>query len=163
MSGKQTVHLIWAQARNGVIGSDQGIPWHLPEDLAHFRRLTRGSAVIMGRLTWDSLPESVRPLPGRTNIVLTRDPSWSRPGAATAASLDEALALAGDSVFIIGGGEIYRQAVPLASRAYITVVDTAPDGDTTAPGLDGWTAQRGPWQQSAGGLNYRFEEHTPAA
>ena len=163
MSGTQSVNLIWAQGINGVIGAEQAIPWHLPEDLANFQRLTRGSAVIMGRRTWDSLPASVRPLPGRTNIVLTRVRSWGAAGAFAAASLEEALAAAGASVFIIGGGEIYRQALPLASRAYVTRVDAAPDGDTSVPELEGWRAQHGPWLQSAGGLRYRYEEHTPPA
>ena len=87
-----TLSLIWAQARNGVIGADGALPWRLPEDLALFRELTTGSTVVMGRRTWESLPERFRPLPGRTNVVLTSDPGWSADGARTAASVEQALA-----------------------------------------------------------------------
>lgn len=151
------VSLIWAQARNGVIGADQGIPWHLPEDLANFRRLTRGATVIMGRATWDSLPAAVRPLPGRTNIVLTRSPSREFPGAQMAPSLGAALAIAEGPCFIIGGGNLYRQAVSVATHAFVTVVDIAAQGDTFAPALPGWELQRGPWMESGAGLRYRYD------
>ena len=100
-----TVGLVWAQAHDGVIGADGGMPWHVPEDLAHFRAVTGSSDVVMGRRTWESLPPRFRPLPGRRNIVVTRSAEWSADGAERAASLDQALALAdGDDVWVIGGG-----------------------------------------------------------
>jgi dihydrofolate reductase len=89
--------LVWAQAHAGVIGRNGGMPWHVPEDLAHFKAVTLGAAVVMGRRTWESFPERFRPLPGRRNIVLTRDASWSADGAERATSLDDALALVGDA------------------------------------------------------------------
>ena len=106
------INLIFARASNGVIGKDNSMPWHLPEDLAHFKRLTQGCPVIMGRKTWDSLPPRFRPLPGRSNIVITRQPIWQAEGALHASSLPEALQLSGDvpEVWVIGGAEIYRQA-----------------------------------------------------
>ena len=90
-----TVGMVWAQARGGVIGADGGLPWHLPEDLALFRRLTTGSTVVMGRRTWESLPERFRPLPGRANVVLTSDPAWSADGAQRAGSVGDVLAAHG--------------------------------------------------------------------
>ena len=155
------IGLIWAQARGAVIGAGGGIPWRLPEDLAHFREVTRGSVVVMGRRTWDSLPPRFRPLPGRENVVVTRDEDWIAEGAVVAHSLEDALAPDGDprqgDVWVIGGGEIYRQALPLADRLEITEVDLEVDGDTVAPALDDeWTAEPGPWLSSADGLRYRF-------
>lgn len=130
-----TVSLVAAVAANGVIGRDGGLPWRLPEDLRFFKRLTTGHTVIMGRKTWDELG---KPLPDRRNIVVTRNPLLSCPGAERAASLGEALGLAtGDAqVFIIGGGEIYRQALPLADRMYLTEIDAAVEGDTRFPDWD---------------------------
>ncbi len=132
------VHLIWAQARGGVIGDKGGLPWHVPQDLAHFKRLTFGCPVIMGRKTWDSLPERFRPLPGRTNIVVTRNRSWQAPGAAAAAGLHEALQLCAqnDQVWVIGGAQIYAQALPLATIAVVTHIDADHAGDAFAPRLD---------------------------
>jgi dihydrofolate reductase len=100
--------LIFARARNGVIGKAGGLPWHLPEDMAHFKQVTMGCPVIMGRKTWDSLPERFRPLPGRTNIVVTRAPQWNAPGAVRAASLPEAVALCTGQpqAWVIGGADI---------------------------------------------------------
>ena len=108
--------LIAAMARGRVIGREGRLPWHLPEDLAHFRAATRGHAVVMGRKTWDSLPARFRPLPGRRNLVVTRNPAWHAEGADVAQSLDEALArVSGDDrVFVIGGAELYATALPLA-------------------------------------------------
>src|SRR4051794_41456904 len=100
---QRTVAMVWAQAHGGVIGAEGGLPWHLPEDLALFRRLTMGSPVVMGRRTWESLPERFRPLPGRANVVLTSDPGWSAAGAHRAASVEEVLAER-DSFWVIGGG-----------------------------------------------------------
>jgi dihydrofolate reductase len=129
--------LIWAQARGGVIGLGGTIPWHLPEDQAHFRACTLGAAVVMGRRTWDSLPDRFRPLPGRRNIVLTRRPGWTAPGAQAAADLDSALALAGDGdVWVIGGAAVYAQALRLADRVECTELDLEVEGDTHAPALD---------------------------
>jgi len=133
-----TIALVAAVARGGVIGRDGGVPWHLAEDLARFKSLTTGHAVVMGRKTWDSLPERFRPLPGRRNIVVTRDPAWAAEGAKPAASLEAALeCLAGEArVFVIGGAQIYRQALPLADELLLTEVDLAVEGDTFFPDID---------------------------
>jgi dihydrofolate reductase len=129
------VSLLAAVARDGVIGRDGTIPWHLPEDLARFRELTTGHVVVMGRRTWDSLPDRFRPLPGRRNVVVTRDPNWSADGAERAGSLDEALALAADAerVFVIGGAELYAAALPHADELLLTEIDLEIAGDTFFP------------------------------
>ncbi len=131
------VHLIWAQARGGVIGMDGRMPWHLPQDLANFKRLTLGCPVIMGRKTWDSLPAQYRPLPGRMNIVVTRQPGWHADGATTATGLDDALQQFGsdETVWVIGGAQMFAQTLPLASMAVVTVIDADFAGDTFAPKL----------------------------
>ncbi len=130
-----TVSLIAAVAENGVIGRDGRVPWHLPDDLKHFKRLTTGRLVIMGRKTWDELG---KPLAKRRNVVITRDPSFRAEGAETLHDLDAALALAGpdEEVFVIGGAEIYRMALPGADRLYFTVVHTNVEGDTFFPSFD---------------------------
>jgi dihydrofolate reductase len=151
--------LIYARARNGVIGRAGGLPWHLPEDMAHFKRLTMGCPVIMGRKTWESLPERFRPLPGRTNIVVTRQPHWKAPGATRAASLPEAVALcAGEpKAWVIGGADIYAQALPLAHVAEITEIEAEFEGDAFAPCLGTqWQEVARQRQRSAGGLDYSF-------
>jgi len=134
------IGMIWAQsATNGVIGVDGAMPWHIPEDLAHFRKVTADSTVIMGRKTWESLPPRFRPLPGRLNIVLTRDASWSSEGAIAADSVDAALAAATAAdrpIWIMGGGEIYAQFLPLASRLEVTEVKGDFAGETFAPQID---------------------------
>jgi dihydrofolate reductase len=158
------VHLIFARARNGVIGKDGQMPWHLPEDLAHFKRQTQGHPVLMGRKTWDSLPPRFRPLPGRRNVVITRQADWHAEGAERAANLKDAIALCAGSpeVWVIGGGEIYAQALPLAQRVVVTEIAQDFDGDTFAPVLDStWReAERTGPQQAAGdrlpGLAYSF-------
>lgn len=129
------VSLVVAMAENGVIGRDGGLPWRLPDDLKHFKRLTSGYTVIMGRKTFD---EVGRPLPNRRNLVVSRNPGFAAEGITVAPSLDAALALAaGESeVFVIGGGEIYRQALPRADRLHLTQVHAAVDGDTTFPAFD---------------------------
>jgi dihydrofolate reductase len=129
--------LIYARSRNGVIGKDNVMPWHLPEDLAHFRQTTVGAPVIMGRKTWDSLPPKFRPLPGRRNIVVTRDPQWRAEGAERAGSVQEALALCGDApqAWVTGGSEIYRLALPLADTVVVTEIDADYEGDAFAPAL----------------------------
>jgi dihydrofolate reductase len=153
--------LIWAQTLNGVIGSDGVMPWHLPEDLAHFRTVTRGSAVIMGRRTWDSLPERFRPLPGRHNVVITRQRDWHADGAVVAHALDDALALTEGPVWVIGGAEIYRLALPSADVLEVTQIDAEIAGDTLAPAITaGWNAtDTDPdtgWHLSGTGLPFRF-------
>lgn len=153
--------LIWAQSRAGVIGRDGALPWRLPEDLAHFREVTSGHSVIMGRRTWESLPARFRPLPGRRNLVISRRPGYRAPGAEVAGSLPKAVrsATAGDrSVWVIGGAQVYAEAQDLASVAAVTEVDVeVPDGDTFAPSLDGWTlTSAGAWRTSTTGLRYRF-------
>jgi dihydrofolate reductase len=127
--------LIAAVARNGGIGRDQQLLWRLPEDMAHFRRQTQGCPVIMGRKTWESLPERFRPLPGRRNIVLSRQAGYNAAGAEQAADLPTALALLKDAprVFVIGGEQVYRDALPLAHRLLLTEVDLAPDADAFFP------------------------------
>ena len=138
------------------------MPWHLPEDLAHFKQLTSGCPVIMGRKTWDSLPARFRPLPGRRNIVITRQTDWSEDGVQRTSSLPEALQLceqdkAASTVWVIGGGQIYAQALPLADRVEVTDIAQDFAGDTFAPVL-------GPeWQEAAreahlgkGGLPFSF-------
>jgi dihydrofolate reductase len=153
------VGLIWAQARGGVIGRDGGLPWYLPEDLAHFKALTLGATVVMGRATWQSLPESVRPLPGRRNVVLSRSTALTLGGAEVVADVATALHQDGD-VWVIGGGSVYAAAEPYATRAVVTDVDIAVDGDTFAPSLGTrWSVEwREPvegWAESRTGLRYR--------
>ena len=134
-SRRPEVVLVAAVADNGIIGADGGLPWRLPEDLKHFKALTTGHPVIMGRRTFDSLG---RALPGRRNIVITRQPGWSAPGAERAPSLAHALAAAGSrtAAMIIGGAEIFAQALPLARRIELTEVHSRPEGDTLFPPLD---------------------------
>lgn len=159
-----TVRLIWAQAANGVVGYDNQLPWRIPEDLARFRELTMGGTVVMGRRTWESLPSRFRPLPGRRNVVVTRDPSYDAPGADVVGSLDAALAMA-DEVWVGGGAEIYAAAMPLADRLFITDVDGDYPGDTFAPtvGPDWSEADVGDWQTSSSGVRYRWRELTRQA
>jgi dihydrofolate reductase len=136
-----TVILIAAVGRNGVIGRDNDLPWRIREDLQHFKHLTLGHTLVMGRKTYDSIG---RPLPGRRTVVVTRQPDWSAPGVEVAHSLEEALKLADSNeadsdetdVYVAGGGEIYRQALPYADRLELTEVDQSPAGDTTFPALD---------------------------
>ncbi|MCW1249744.1 dihydrofolate reductase [Acaricomes phytoseiuli] len=170
------IGLIWAQTTQGVIGSEGGMPWHLPEDLAHFRRTTEGHPVIMGRRTWDSFPERFRPLPGRTNYVLTREPGWGVEADAAGAhvicdgkydrALERAITVAknapgGEEIWIIGGGRVYQQALPLADSTAITYIDTDVSGDTLAPELGPeWELTRSDpaagWHSSSTGTGYRF-------
>ncbi|MBO1330763.1 dihydrofolate reductase [Streptomyces sp. VRA16 Mangrove soil] len=164
MSGTAGLGLIWAQTSDGVIGAGNTIPWHLPEDLAHFKATTLGHPVIMGRRTWDSLPTRFRPLPGRRNIVLTRDRAWTADGAERTASVPEALAFVAGPAWVIGGGEIYRAALPHATSLSITEIDTSVDGDTHAPvpGPEWKITQDHGWQTSTTGLRYRIRLHTRA-
>lgn len=132
------VALVAAVAANGVIGRDGGIPWHLPDDLRRFREVTTGSPVIMGRRTWDSLPERFRPLPGRRNIVVTRSSAWSADGTERAGSLEEAIGLAGDvsRVSVIGGATLYAEALPVADTLLLTELALDVEGDTWFPPWD---------------------------
>ena len=151
--------LIWAQARNGVIGKGGILPWHLPEDLAHFKRTTLGAPVIMGRKTWDSLPPRFRPLPGRRNVVITRDASWRAPGAEHAATLDEAMALCGGVplAWVTGGAEIFKLALPRANLAVVTEIDADYEGDVHAPELGpGWRETARERHVSATGIGFSF-------
>jgi len=154
-----TLALIAAVARNGVIGAAKALPWRLPEDLKHFRALTTGHAIVMGRKTWESLP---RALPGRHNIVVTRQPGYRAEGATVVATLDQALARATGPlpVFCIGGGELYRVALPHADLVYLTEIDRDFSGDTTLAPLDrhAWreTARETYRQEGADGFAYAF-------
>ncbi len=127
--------IIAAVARNRVIGRDNQLLWNIPEDMAHFKALTAGHTVVMGRKTWESLPPRFRPLPGRRNIVVTRQADYAAPGADVATSLKNALKQASTAtlVFIIGGEQIYTQALAVADRLEITEVDLEPEGDTWFP------------------------------
>lgn len=128
------VSIVVAVADNGVIGRGNALPWDLPDDLQYFKRTTMGRPIVMGRKTFESIG---RPLPGRLNIILTRDPSWTALGVSVASSIEQAIDLAegqafidgADSVMVIGGAEVYRQALPFASRAFVTRVHGQVDGD----------------------------------
>lgn len=169
MQSDTRLHLIFARASNGVIGRDGQLPWHLPEDLAHFKRTTLGCPVIMGRKTWDSLPPKFRPLPGRTNIVITRQVHWRADGAVRAGSIDEAVAAcpSGADAWVIGGAEIYAQALARASTAVVTEIDAPFDGDALAPPFGpGWVETRRERHVSASGLAFSFvtyQHHSPHA
>ena len=158
------VGLIWAQSASGVIGRAGNIPWRLPEDMSRFKDLTMGHTVVMGRRTWESLPARVRPLPGRRNVVLTRQADYMAEGAVVVTSLDDALAEAAEgNVWVIGGAEIYALALPRATRCEVTEVDMdlpRRDDDAIAPVLDeGWVARDANWQVSRSGLRYRFSSY----
>ena len=130
-----TVSLVVAAAKNNVIGRDGELPWHLPDDLRHFKRLTTGKPVIMGRRTFESIG---RPLPDRRNIVMTRDPDYVATGCDVVTSVSDALDLAGDGmeVMVIGGGQVYRDFLPRADRIYLTRVQADIEGDTHFPEID---------------------------
>lgn len=132
---KPIISLIWAMARNRVIGKDNTLPWRLPADLQHFRRLTTGHHIIMGRKNYEDIG---KPLPGRTSIIITRQPAYSAPGCVVAHSVAQALKAAGEDkeIFVIGGAEIYRQTLDIAQRLYITEIDADIEGDTYFPDFD---------------------------
>jgi len=157
------LHLIFARARNGVIGNHNTLPWHLPEDLAHFKRTTHGCPVIMGRNTWDSLPPRFRPLPGRVNVVLSRQVDWQPEGALRADSLAHAQQLCGDAehAWVIGGAQIYAQALPLACSAVVTDIDLDVAGDAYAPEMaPPWVETGREAHVAANGLHYRILYYT---
>ncbi len=154
--GMPVVGLIWAEAHGGVIGAEGGMPWHVPEDLAHFKEVTLGAPVVMGRKTWDSLPDRFRPLAGRENIVITRQQDWAADGARRAATVADAVRGL-DRVWIIGGAEIFRQVIGDADRLEVTELDLEVAGDAYAPSKAGWRlVDEGEWQTSRSGIRYRF-------
>jgi len=148
------ISLLAAVARDGVIGRGGTIPWRLPEDMQRFRELTIGHPVVMGRRTWDSLSDRFRPLPGRRNVVVTRNPDWQAEGGERAGSLDDALHLLEGvpQVFVIGGAELFAAALPLADRLMLTELDADVEGDTFFP----------PWDRAAFAETSR-EEHVSEA
>lgn len=156
-----TLGLIWAQSTSGVIGRAGGIPWQLPEDLAHFRQVTMGHTVVMGRLTWESLPARFRPLPGRRNVVLTRQTDFMADGAEVVGSLEDALTE--PETWVVGGAQIYRLALPQATRCEVTEIDIdlpQVDDDSLAPVLDEtWRRETGEWLVARFGLRYRFHSY----
>jgi len=159
------VGLVWAQSTSGVIGRGGDIPWRVPEDLARFKRVTMGHTVVMGRRTWDSLPARVRPLPGRRNVVLSRQADFVADGAEVLDSLEAAFPFfeTDSETWVIGGAQIYLLALPYASRCEVTEVDVdlpRDDEDALAPVLDEtWLAETGEWQVSRAGLRYRFHSY----
>ena len=163
------VGLVWAQSTSGVIGRGGDIPWKVPEDLLRFKEVTLGHPVIMGRRTWESLPARVRPLPGRRNVVLSRDTGFAADGARVARTLDEALAHGGGpETWVIGGEQIYLLALPYATRCEVTEIEIdlrRDDDDALAPTLDDtWVGETGEWLASRSGLRYRFHSYRrPAA
>ncbi len=162
--------MIWAQARGRVIGRNNDLPWHVPEDMAHFTATTKGQVVIMGRKQWESLPPKFRPLPRRENIVITRNASYQAPGAVVVSSLPEAIARAKSLIaesgelgtatetWICGGGQIYAAGMDLAEELSITEIDLDVDGDVYAPAIgDDWQqVESSPWHTSKTGPQYRF-------
>ncbi|WP_296667971.1 dihydrofolate reductase [Demequina sp.] len=161
-----TVRAIWAQARDdegrSVIGLDGTMPWNLPEDLARFQQLTAGGVVIMGRRTWESLPPRFRPLPRRTNVVVSRHEN-TFPGAASASSLSAALDVAEEldpdvTCWVIGGSGLLAEAMTIADVLQVTEIDLEVAGDTYAPPVDArrWSADAGEWATSRTGLRHRF-------
>ena len=162
------LHLIFARSRNGAIGLKGQMPWQLPEDLAHLKKTTLGCTVLMGRKTWDSIPARFRPLPGRQNLVLTRQAEWKATQGLSAAqaahvqqaaSLQEALALCAgvQDVWVLGGAEIYAQALPLANSAVVTEIDADFEGDAFAPQFGPqWVEVSRSNQISASGLSFSF-------
>jgi len=154
------VSLVAALARGGVIGRDGDIPWRIPPDMVRFRELTMGHPVVMGRRTWDSLPPRFRPLPGRRNVVVTRNRDWRGDGAESAGSFEDALRLLGDSsqVFVIGGAEVYAAALPVADELLLTEIDAEIEGDTLFPPFDGAVFEEASREQhvSDSGLPFAF-------
>jgi dihydrofolate reductase len=164
------INLIWAQSHHRVIGLNNAMPWRLPEDAAHFKRTTLGCPVIMGRKTWDSLPAKFRPLPGRANIVLTRQTDWQEAGAQRVLDLQAALLLCeqitpkAEEVWVMGGAQIYEQALPLAHKVVITDIDAEFEGDAFAPELgSSWHATQREAYTSSTGLAYSFVTYERAA
>ena len=161
-----TLNLIWSQTPTGVLGPVGDLPWHLPEELARFRSLTAGCPVVLGRATWDALPDDLRPLPGQDTLVLTRDVGWSAPGAIVVHDVEQALALtAGRDTWVVGAGRVYAQLVDVADRVEVTEVDLEVAGDRSAPALwaSRWSATAGAWRTSSTGVHYRFASYLRVA
>ena len=154
------VYLVAAVAANGIIGANGRLPWHLPEDLQHFKRLTLGHAVIMGRKTWQSIG---KPLPNRNNIVVTRSRGFAAPGAQVASTFEQALALcpADKPVFVIGGSEVYRAALPLAAGLVLTEIHRDYEGDARFPEFDrhAWRETRREPRVAANGIRFDFVQY----
>jgi dihydrofolate reductase len=147
--------LVVAIAENGVIGKDGAIPWHISEDMKRFKALTLGHTVVMGRKTWDSLPR--KPLPGRINVVVTRQKDWQADGAVTASSLGQATSGTSGTVMVIGGQEIYERALPLATRIELTEVHKDFDGDARFElNRSGWHETAREEHVTADGLRYSY-------
>ncbi|MCP2041431.1 dihydrofolate reductase [Neisseria sp. HSC-16F19] len=161
---EQSITLIAAVADNGCIGMDNGMPWHIPEDFAFFKQYTLGKPVLMGRKTWDSLPR--KPLPGRRNIVITRQTDWQAEGAERADSLETALYMAADAaeIIIMGGAEIYTQALPLATDLRLTEVALTVDGDAFFPPLPPgqWQSVSREEHESGKGIRFAFVHYRRA-
>jgi dihydrofolate reductase len=156
---KPNLTLIAAVAKNGVIGIDNRLPWRLPADLKHFKALTLGHTVIMGRKTWESLPANFRPLPGRRNIVVTRNADYQAEDATVVTSLPAAIAAAENSeAFVIGGAELYAAALPLANRLQLTEIDASVEGDTFFPAIDPnqWQETTRETHHDDAGFDYAF-------
>jgi dihydrofolate reductase len=151
------IAMIAAMANNRVIGKDNKMPWHLPEDLRHFKAMTLSKPVVMGRKTFESIG---RPLPGRHNIVISRDSQLSFEGVSCVTSFDEAITIAGDcdEIVVIGGGQLYQQILPKADVLYLTFIDVDVDGDTVFPDWDdgSWVLQNSENATSDKGLQYSF-------
>jgi len=158
----EKISVIAALGRNRAIGKDNQLLWQVPGDLPRFKRLTSGHPVIMGRKTWESIPEKFRPLPERTNIVITRDSSYDAPGAVLAQSFPEALSLArdadgSDEIFAIGGQQVYECALPFATNLYLTLVDDEKEGDAFFPAYeDQFSKEVQRDEQEQGGLRYTW-------
>lgn len=161
------LNLIYARAANGVIGIKGALPWHLPEDMAHFKRTTLGCPVIMGRKTWDSLPPKFRPLPGRANVVITRQAGWHEKGAEPASNMHEALLICERmangiqpkpaNIWVIGGAQIYAEGLPLANQLVVTEIDAEFEGDAYAPALGPeWREVTRETHTSNTGLSFSF-------
>ena len=148
------ITMIYAQTPARVIAEGGVMPWYVPEDLAYFKRMTRGKTLLMGRTTWESLEPEFRPLPGRRNIVLTRNEEYVAEGAEVVNDLLAGLTADSD-IWVMGGGQVYEAALPYADRVYVTEIETNAPGDTQAPELPG-PVRYGPWETSRTGTRYRF-------
>lgn len=161
----QKITLIAAAAENGCIGTDNSMPWHLPEDFAFFKAYTAGKPVVMGRKTWESLPK--KPLPERRNMVVTRQADYAAEGAETAAGLHEALAMCAGAgeIIIMGGAQIYAEAMPLATDIRLTEVGLKPDGDAFFPEIppQEWQETAREAHESANGIAYSFVHYQRTA
>jgi dihydrofolate reductase len=154
------ITLVVAHSRNRVIGRDGGLPWRLPGDMSHFRRLTTGGTVLMGRLTYESLPDPFRPLPGRRNLVLSTRPKFRPAGAEVFGTLAAALSACEGECFVIGGSATYAETLPLAGRLHATEIDAEIQGDVSFPEIGpGWRCVEESAPLSENDLTYRFRTY----